>query len=481
MKKNFVTKLSSIVIIQTVLCGIMGHAVLAKNIIIENEQIQQTSYVENVNKKSSTMMSRILNTTYTMLGEDLTTQDGFQYEVNDDGATVSIIGYTGNQTNLVIPEKIGKYSVSSIRIFMPFYKEPDKSTIEKIYKITSVSIPASVTDIGSDAFTFLYSLTNIKVNTNNKNYCDVDGVLYNKNKTEIIKYPVAKNETKYNIANTVNKIGNSAFALCKNLTNITIPANVTTIGGHAFEQCKSLANITIPSKVTTIEYGAFSECENLTSINIPASVLEISIDALDYCKNLTSIKVDANNKNYCDVNGVLYNKEKTKIVKYPAGKKETKYSIAETAIIIGDSAFSECNNLTNITIPSKVTEIGYGAFRNCTSLTSISIPASVTTIEIDAFDEAKNLTIYCPKNSVAETYAKEHKIKYSNTTMPDNIRGDLSGDGKTSVTDLILMKKKIVGLTETTNNDLQVGDLNNDKKLSATDLLILKKIIVGLI
>ena len=154
---------------------------------------------------------------------------------------------------------------------------------------------------------------------------------------------------KINIPNSVTRIGHEAFLYCNNLTSIAISESVTSIGMHVFEECSSLTNITIPEGVTSIGDYAFSGCSSLTNIN-----------------------VSDNNRNYSSIDGVLFNKDKTEIIKYPEGKESKSYKIPNSVTSIGDWEFSGCSSLTNITIPESVTSIGYYAFLRCGSLTSIT-------------------------------------------------------------------------------------------------------------
>ena len=376
-----------------------------------------------------------------------------------DGKKVTSIGkkafeHCRKLTNITIPNSvtsIEEYAFDSC-ISLTNITIPDSVTSIGIYafygcsSLTNITIPGNVTSIGSCAFWDCRSLTSINVSNNNKNYSSIDGILFNKDKTEIITYPANKEGTSYGIPNSVTSIGNGAFAYCSSLTNIiipnsvtsvgysafencdsltsitipdsvtsigystffgcsslksiTIPDSVTSIGHHAFEVCSSLTNITIPDSVTSIGIYAFHDCSSLTSITIPEGVTSIGYSAFEDCNSLTSINVSDNNKNYSSIDGVLFNKDKTEIIKYPAKKKETSYDIPNDVTYIGDYAFEDCSSLTNITIPNSVTRIRYNAFENCRNLTSITIPDTVTEIGSYAFYKCSSLTNITIPNSV---------------------------------------------------------------------------------
>lgn len=155
----------------------------------------------------------------------------------------------------------------------------------------------------------------------------------------------------------------------------------TSIRRKTFSYCSSLTSVTIPDSVTSIEYSAFKGCSSLSSVTIPSSVTSIiEGNPFSYCESLTAINVDANNPNYISENGILFNKDKTTLIGYPAGKTDTSYTIPNSVTSIKREAFYGCSSLTSVTIPDSVTNIGLAVFNGCKGLTSITIPDGITSI-----------------------------------------------------------------------------------------------------
>ena len=220
--------------------------------------------------------------------------------------------------------------------------------------LKSITIPNSVTSIASTAFMDCSSLANITVGSKNKNYSSEDGVLFNKDKTELCIYPAGNLKKEYKIPSSVTSIGNDSFSDCKNLKNITISNSVAIIGAYAF-----------------------SDCSSLTKVTIPDSTVRIGANAFIGCTSLTNITVDSKNKDYLSENGVLFNKEKTKLVAYPIANSRKEYIIPSSVIGIFDFSFKRCENLEKVTLYSNVTAIGFSAFSECPKIKDVYYTGSM--------------------------------------------------------------------------------------------------------
>ena len=297
----------------------------------------------------------------------------YTYEVGTDNKVTITDCKESAKGAITIPSEIDGKPVTSIG-----YKAFQDCT-----GLTSITIPNSVTSIenaslfGVSAFDGCSNLTSINVASGNNYYSGINGVLFNKKKTELIRYPEGKSQTSY-----------------------TIPNSVTSIRNEAFDYCTGLTSITIPNSVTSIGYMAFYKCTGLTSITIPNSVTSIGDEAFKYCTGLKSINVASENNYYSGINGVLFNKKKTKLIRYPEGKSQTSYTIPNSVTSIGNYAFWNCTGLTSITLGNSVTSIGDYAFYKCTGLTSITLGNSVTSIGYCAFDGCTGLTSITIPDSV---------------------------------------------------------------------------------
>lgn len=229
-------------------------------------------------------------------------------------------------------------------------------------KITEVKIPATTTYIGRNAFAYCEALKSITVDANNSAY-----------------------DSRNNCNALIEKATNTLMRGCG--TTI-IPNTVQIIGQHAFAGCLNLSDASIPNSVTTIEDNAFSNCRALTSVVIPSSVTKLYQQSFSGCSSLKSIRVDENNRTYDsrnNCNAVIETATKTLMI----GCQST--IIPKGITSIADRSFHSCEKLDSIKIPYGVTYIGEYAFYNCSGLVYVEIPNSVQTLRYGAFENCNNI------------------------------------------------------------------------------------------
>ena len=277
-------------------------------------------------------------------------------------------------SEIIIPEgvkSIGEYVFSNcnlVNVTLPNSLESiGESAFFCCMSLQQLLIPANVSYIGTLAFEACGSLKEILVDERNAAYSSLDGVLFNAGKTEVIFCPSTRADT-YVIPDSVMSIGAYAFAHCGKLTDITFPDRLARIGDHAFSGCASLTRLTIPSGVTQIGKSAFEACGSLTGIWV----------------------TDGNSNYSSDKHGVLFNYDKTELVRCPAAISGT-YEIPNGVTTLDSFAFEGCKLLTGVSIPDGVVRIGESAFAYCKGLTSIAIPEGVTTIGESTFVNCASL------------------------------------------------------------------------------------------
>ena len=214
--------------------------------------------------------------------------------------------------------------------------------------------------------------------------------------------------TSVTIPSSVTSIGIGAFADCSGLTSVTIPNSVTSIGTAAFEYCTSLVTITIPNSVTRIGGSAFEGCSSLTSVTIPNSVSKMGTGVFEGCSSLPienniryagSYLVEAVNKtlsSYTIKSGTRWIGSSA----FRNCSNLNSITIPSSVKVIQSSAFKDCTGLISVTIPNSVTDIGDEAFHDCISLSSVTIPNSITTINAMTFRGCIGLTSVTIPNSV---------------------------------------------------------------------------------
>ena len=377
-----------------------------------------------------------------LFNKDKTTLVGFpggkigHYTIPDSVTTIGVVAFMGGYglTSVTIPD-----SVTVI----------EEEAFQHCKNLTSVTIPSSITYIDVRAFAYCDSLTSVTISNSVTSIregafksSNLESVEIPYSVTSIGERAFAGNSlTEVDITNPNTVVGDDAFEssviitgalfsapytyfIKNNIATITncetsasgaleIPSAyngypVTAIGAYAFQDCDGLTSVTIPDSVTSIGRGAFSDCSAMASVTIPDSVASIAFDVFHSCENLTNIEVSTANAQYSSENGVLFNKDKTTLVAFPAGKSGH-YTIPDTVTTIGQMAFRGSNSLTSVTIPDSVTSIARYAFFYCKNLTKITIPESVTSIEHGTFQHCESLTSITIPESVISIGEKAFK------------------------------------------------------------------------
>lgn len=363
--------------------------------------------------------------------------------------------------------------------------------------LVTVTIPSSVTSIGQMAFE-TNCIENIVVDEANQYYTSVDGVLFNKGKTEIVDYPNYNTSDVYaipqsvtsigkyafsgdfdslsdvKIPDSVTKIDKGAFKFALSFKDITIPNSVKTIEDEAFYGCSELLSVTIPSSVTEIGDSAFKMCSNLNSIvfseglksignyafeqiyelssvYFPSSVEHISSTAFSKCENLTNFKVSDSSVYFTVVDGVLYNKEKTELVSYPYGRKNASYKVLDSTKIINDYAIVNLN-VDNVTVPKCVESIGKNA---------IGFVSDYASNELFLKDD---FSVYGVSNSSTEKYCVNNNIAFFTDKPEQNISSVSLDAGDTA--DFVISNTSTENIAFSTS-DKVIADVDENGKITA--------------
>ena len=355
-------------------------------------------------------------------------------------------------TSLVIPTSVEKiqeqafrqnYKLASVK-----FCEPSKITDLSAYsfwqcpKLTEVTLPSSITEIGK-VFLQCENLETVNVPADAKlKTIKEDAFATNKNlkkfnfqgncNLEAIKanaFANAESLESFNFPKTVTEIGRNAFSGCTSMATATFAedADIQVIGEGAFADC-GLTSISIPKKVQTIEREAFRNCKVLNKIDVTEFTTKIDPEAFKYCNNLTDINVSKKNEVYSSVDGYLLSKDKKELLIFPPGKANSKFTLLPPSIEkIGKFAFYDCQALTNVTIPNKVTTIGERAFGLCKNLNTITFlcdaminPSNINQLENTmSFDDGtqaaemfKNITINVRKEIFSQYNAQAFYKKF---------------------------------------------------------------------
>ncbi len=229
-------------------------------------------------------------------------------------------------------------------------------TFISCHSLASVTLPSTLTDINLNVFKFCESLKEFKVSPQSTAFTCADGVLFNKEMTELVSYPTAKQGESYKVPDTVTHIGYSAFSKNEYIRYITSSNILQSFGSNAFSGCTNLVNVTFPQSLTEMGSGLFSDCTSITEITIPKAIKVLDSSTFSGCTSLATVTFE--------------------------GAPEK----------IGDYCFQKCNSLVSLTLPEGVKCLDYGAFYECENLTSVVIPKSLTSMGKKAFYKTPIIT-----------------------------------------------------------------------------------------
>lgn len=278
-------------------------------------------------------------------------------------------------------------------------------------QLVSVYIPSSVVSIDTNVgiFNICDKLQEIIVDPNNPKYCSEDGILFDKTKATIVRYPSGKTQSAYSIPNSVSQIANAAFYRSINLDTITIPNGVETIGRNAFKGCTKLLSIDLPNSILSVDEQAFMNCDSLTTINISDNLESIGFGAFRDCVNLTSITIPS------------------KVSKIPmefcAGcDKLSSVTITKGVKNIEGRAFSGCTSLLSVDLPISIDTIGRAAFASCVRLSAINLHDSISSIGDYAFSDSGLKSFDIPKGlTKIEMGTFSNCLNLDTIIIPENI------------------------------------------------------------
>jgi len=318
-----------------------------------------------------------------ILDKDKLRDFSVELNANEGRSTISIEYYHGKSEKVIIPASIGGIPVTALKGGV-LYNEKIKQVVlpEGIVSIgeygfydctalTSINLPESLTSIGDSAFKGCTALTSIKLPQN------LTSIEY-----EAFKGCVRL--TNINLPKGLVDISGDAFAGCSKLTEFSVDeANpvFAVVDGILFDKAMTTliaypagkkGEYTIPDGVITVQNSAFDGCGEITRINIPQSFIDSSY-SLCSCSALVDIMVSEHNPQYSSIDGVIFNKGGTALLRYPKGRENKDYIVPDGVIIIRDFAFDGCERLGAVTLPMNLQYIGEGAFKGCTNLETITL------------------------------------------------------------------------------------------------------------
>lgn len=259
--------------------------------------------------------------------------------------------------------------------------------------LTKINVPASLTWIDSmGIFPGCTALTEFNVDEGNETYSSEDGVLFNKAKTALYKFPTGKSLEGYTVPESVERVISGAFSEYSKNKSANYESGLLIVGKWIVDAKNGDVagdyEINVPENVTNIADAVFNSCEKLESIFVPESITSIGRNAFN-AESLESISVSAENANYSSEDGVFYNKDKTVLIRYPAAKGDASFTTPQSVAAIEEYAFDENKKLSGIRL-SGVKQILWGGF-SYTGIKDVTISSDIEEIGEFAFFESNGL------------------------------------------------------------------------------------------
>lgn len=296
----------------------------------------------------------------------------------------------------------------------------------------------SVETIGENVFLNSDSLTSITVDEENPYFMVDDGVLYSKDKRELLYCP--KNFSGiYRVAEEVKRISKSAFRNCNQLTEIVLPEGLEVIGDTAFYGCTQLKRISLPKSVSQIGAYAYKGCPLQGTLDL-MNIKDIGEGAFEGCTGLTSVVLP---ENLLRIEASLFQ----------GCTGLTVVNIPQCVTTIGTSAFASCSRLQSVAIPDEVERIEDYAFKGCSNMKHLAIGNSVKKIGVEAFGECrrlKSLSIPASVDSILSSFVdcdSVSSLELKDGNRPILIEGKCFNGGNMMI-DTLYIGRKISGVPQ---------------------------------
>ena len=243
--------------------------------------------------------------------------------------------------------------------------------------LKAVTIPGSVTEIGEGAFESCDSMKTLELTSGLK-------------RVGAFAFSECFSLRALDLPDTVERIERSAFTGTA-LKKLVIPSNVQEIGDNAFNGCIRLSKLKLSEGIRVIEEMAFSNCSDLTKVLIPASVERLGDGVFADCLAMTRIAVAPESEHFVVEDNILYSKDMSTLLHYPAGKEEQEFTLPEEVRKIAGLAFASNYFLTDVTLGDYLEEIGSYAFARCYGLTYMYLPPQTTRLGVAPFHDCTEL------------------------------------------------------------------------------------------